>query len=110
MAFSDWIHSCALIDLEAAGPHFTWRGPKWEGRERVYKRLDRGLCNIKWQDAFANAVVRVLPRVHSDHHPLLFSLEEQKGRRGTKQFRFEKMWMTHPDFKNFWQQEWKKEE
>ncbi|KAI9075687.1 hypothetical protein K1719_042303 [Acacia pycnantha] len=28
--FNEWIQSCNLIDVEANGPYFTWRGPKWK--------------------------------------------------------------------------------
>ncbi|KAI9117064.1 hypothetical protein K1719_012063 [Acacia pycnantha] len=69
--FNEWIQDCCLIDLEANGPFFTWKGPKWEGLERVYKRLDRCLCNVSWQELFVNAEIRVIPRVGSDHHPML---------------------------------------
>ncbi|KAI9088650.1 hypothetical protein K1719_029764 [Acacia pycnantha] len=50
--FSDWIQECHLLDLDASGPFFTWKGPKWEGLDRVYKRLDRCLCNVSWQEKF----------------------------------------------------------
>ncbi|KAI9077105.1 hypothetical protein K1719_040927 [Acacia pycnantha] len=39
--FSDWIQSCGLHDVEAKWPFFTWKRPKWEGLDRVHKRLDR---------------------------------------------------------------------
>ncbi|KAI9115086.1 hypothetical protein K1719_014099 [Acacia pycnantha] len=35
--FKEWIEDCSLIDLEAQGPFFTWKGPKWDGLDRVYK-------------------------------------------------------------------------
>ncbi|KAI9071607.1 hypothetical protein K1719_046429 [Acacia pycnantha] len=69
--FNDWIQECDLIDVETKGPFYTWKGLKWEGLDRVYKRLDRCLCNIRWLEKFADAEVRVLLRVCSDHHPIL---------------------------------------
>ncbi|KAI9095013.1 hypothetical protein K1719_026477 [Acacia pycnantha] len=39
--FNNWIQECSLIDLEANGPFYTWKGPKWDGLERAYKHLDR---------------------------------------------------------------------
>ncbi|XP_028769381.1 uncharacterized protein LOC114726829 [Neltuma alba] len=109
-AFRDWIHRNVLIDLDPVGPFFTWRGPKWEGRERVFKRLDRGLCNVEWQNAYSNAFVRVLPRIHSDHHPLLFNFSGQQTVWVERPFRFEAMWLKHPDFKNFMEKKWNKGE
>ncbi|KAI9072961.1 hypothetical protein K1719_045090 [Acacia pycnantha] len=75
--FNDWIQNCNLLDIEAGGPFFTWKWPKWEGLERVYKRLDRCLCNAQWQERFNKADVRVLPRIGSDHHPIVIRLEEE---------------------------------
>ncbi|KAI9121662.1 hypothetical protein K1719_008695 [Acacia pycnantha] len=61
--FKEWIQHCNLLDIEADGPFFTWKGPKWEGLDRVYKRLDRCLCNLNWLEKFDNAEFKVLPRV-----------------------------------------------
>ncbi|KAI9093159.1 hypothetical protein K1719_027173 [Acacia pycnantha] len=69
--FNNWIQDCQLIDVGAKGPFYTWKGPKWDGLERVHKRLDRCLRNVQWQGKFVQAEVRVVPRLCSDHHPLL---------------------------------------
>ncbi|KAI9071004.1 hypothetical protein K1719_047036 [Acacia pycnantha] len=56
--FNDWIQNCNLLDIEAGGPFFTWKGPKWEGLERVYKRLDRWDLT-KWnKEVFGNIEAR----------------------------------------------------
>lgn len=60
-AFQSWINWCGLLDLGCVGTKFTWRGPKWEGRERIFKRLDRALCNSYWREQFHNAIVRSFP-------------------------------------------------
>ncbi|KAI9072192.1 hypothetical protein K1719_045859 [Acacia pycnantha] len=52
--FNDWIQGCGLIDIDAKGPFYTWKGPKWQGLDRVFKRLDRCLCNIQWIEKFEN--------------------------------------------------------
>lgn len=105
--FNDWIQSCNLIDIEASGPFFTWKGPKWEGLERVYKRLDRSLCNTKWQETFHNMEVSVIPRIGSDHHPMLINLcAEVKGSM-VRNFKFEAMWQMHDSFEALVQNNWK---
>ncbi|KAI9072054.1 hypothetical protein K1719_045979 [Acacia pycnantha] len=38
--FNAWIQDCNLVDIEAKGPFFTWKGPKWDGLDRVYRRLE----------------------------------------------------------------------
>lgn len=69
--FSANIRACQLIDMPSEGPRFTWRGPIYHPAARLYKRLDRSLCNASWRTEFSEAVVTVGPRTHSDHHPLL---------------------------------------
>ncbi|KAI9085740.1 hypothetical protein K1719_032346 [Acacia pycnantha] len=104
--FNSWIQDCSLIDMEANGPFFTWRGPKWDGLERVYRRLDRCLCNQKWQERFEDAEVSVIPRLSSDHHPILVSLHgEDKGFK-ERNFKFEAMWLMHDQFGEVMNRQW----
>lgn len=97
-----WINDCSLVDMGALGNVFTWRGLKWRNRGRVYERLDRALCNAEWLITFPETIVKVLPRVKSDHRPLLTFLHgNQATVRGGGCFRFEACWLTHPAFKDF---------
>ncbi|KAL4349827.1 hypothetical protein AHAS_Ahas10G0080900 [Arachis hypogaea] len=107
--FANWIDRCGLVDLGFIGTRFTWRGPQWEGYDRVFKRLDRALSNPSWRTKFQEAVVKVLLRTKHDHHPL--SLTENKGTdcRSGKPFRFEAMWSMHPDFRPFLEKHWKED-
>lgn len=66
--FSTWINRSNLLDLGYTGSRFTWRGPKWEGHDRVFKKLDRALCNVNWRIRYQEAMVFTLPRIQSDHH------------------------------------------
>ncbi|KAI9127807.1 hypothetical protein K1719_000800 [Acacia pycnantha] len=107
--FNEWIEDCSLIDIEAQGPFFTWKGPKWDGLDRVYKRLDRCLCSISWHEKFAEAEISVLPRVCSDHHPLLIQLsKEYKGTR-KRLFKYEAMWKMHDHFDRVLETCWRRE-
>ncbi|KAI9079858.1 hypothetical protein K1719_038104 [Acacia pycnantha] len=93
--FGDWIQQCNLIDLDTNGPFSMWKGPEWEGLDKVYKRLDRCLCNVKWHETFEAADIRVVLRLCLDHHPILVSLNpEQQGNR-ERMFRYEAMWQMH---------------
>ncbi|KAI9122178.1 hypothetical protein K1719_006867 [Acacia pycnantha] len=98
--FNDWIEDCRLIDMGAQGPLFTWKGPKWEGLERVYKRLDRCLCSLSWHERFEEAEIRVLPRICSDHHPLLVRTTMEGNVWRQRNFRYEAMWKMHEQFDN----------
>ncbi|KAL4313838.1 hypothetical protein AHAS_Ahas15G0025100 [Arachis hypogaea] len=74
--------------------------------ERVFKRLDRGLANAEWRRRYMNARVDILPRVNSDHHPLLVNLTPGMRLLGERPFRFEVMWKTHPSFNEFIEKTW----
>ncbi|KAI9127170.1 hypothetical protein K1719_001729 [Acacia pycnantha] len=102
----DWIEGSRLIDLGAQGPFFTWRGPKWSGHERVFKRLDHCLCNMEWQELFPDPMVKAGVRVTSDHHPLIINTCPESDMRREKPFRFEAAWLKHSDFRNFFLTKW----
>ncbi|KAI9085778.1 hypothetical protein K1719_032192 [Acacia pycnantha] len=105
--FNEWIEDCNFIDIETQGPFFTWKGPKWEGLERVYKRLDHCLCSVSWHEKFEDAVVCVLPRVCSDHHPLLVKLSKENKARRPRQFKYEAMWKMHESFDSMLETSWR---
>ncbi|CAL2226101.1 unnamed protein product [Prunus armeniaca] len=70
----EWIDRNQLIDLGFIGAQFTWCR-KNENDILTWEKLDRGLSNIDWRHNFPKAFVRHLPRVKSDHCPLLISLQ-----------------------------------
>ncbi|KAI9118521.1 hypothetical protein K1719_010853 [Acacia pycnantha] len=109
-SFNTWIQDCNLIDIDANGPFFTWKGPKWDGLDRVYKRLDRCFCNIQWQEKYSNAELRVIPRVCSDHHPLLMRFNAEERQNGRRQFRYQAIWHMHENFNEFMVNNWRGEE
>lgn len=92
--FVDRINSCQLLDLGAGGPRFTWRGGRYNGGERMFKRLDRALGNDAWRLGFPNAIIKVPPRIdYSDHHPLLIYLYRTTRHHRPKCFKFEGAWL-----------------
>ncbi|CAL1363580.1 unnamed protein product [Linum trigynum] len=92
--FSDRVNQAELIDLGFSGPRFTWtRGDN----PNTYKasRIDRSLCNTMWNSCFPNTSVKHLPRLHSDHHPILTTIGIQGVNSSvTRPFRFEAAWLT----------------
>ncbi|XP_019199146.1 PREDICTED: uncharacterized protein LOC109192895 [Ipomoea nil] len=68
--FVTWIQDEGLIDLGFSGPKLTWVK---DGSTDAIKwaRLDRALCNLEWRIRFPEATVEHLPRIASDHAPLL---------------------------------------
>ena len=87
-AFSDFIESNSLVDLPLEGASFTWFR---DFGIPSMSRIDRALVSPDWEEHFENISQPVLPRVISDHCPLL--LEASVVRRGCSAFKFENMWL-----------------
>ncbi|KAJ4843082.1 hypothetical protein Tsubulata_019141 [Turnera subulata] len=56
-AFVDCVNNTALIDLDFAGPHYTWKSGARQAR------LDRMLCNKLWRLKYPEAAIFHLPRL-----------------------------------------------
>lgn len=72
------------------------------------ERLDRAIGTIQWRTTFLEAFVRHLPRIHSDHNPLLVTLLSTMNPRYLERpFRYQTMWSSHVNFEDavtiFWQ-------
>ncbi|KAI5333294.1 hypothetical protein L3X38_023425 [Prunus dulcis] len=105
--FIDWIDRNQLIDLCFSGAKFTWCN-KRNADGIIWKRLDRGLSNIAWRLLFHEAYLSHVPRVNSDHYPIMVRLSSPHlPDKDCVPFRFQAMWFTHPEFfefiANLWQ-------
>ncbi|KAK9949956.1 hypothetical protein M0R45_005463 [Rubus argutus] len=90
---------CELVHVDTKGAEFTWvrrRGL----RGNVELRLDRCLANLDWMDVWDQFDCCTLPRICSDHNPLLMSFSKISGPHFSL-FRFRKMWIEHRDFMSF---------
>lgn len=106
--FATNINRCDLIDLGSEGHKFTWKWPMVQHASRLYKKLDRAMCNVSWRNNFSEAWVKVGPRINSDHHPLMIYLQQDIRRNnGERPFRFEAMWVTHQNFTPMLKNTWK---
>lgn len=95
--FQSCINNCQLTDLGYVGPKFTWCNKRFDGT-LVYQRLDQCLGNNAWIHAFPEAVVQHLPRIRSDHSPILFCSHYQPLSFSPRPFRCERFWLSQPDF------------
>ena len=104
--FANWIASNDLIDLGFSGPAHTWfRG----NSDATFKsaRLDRGLVNAKWRLKFEEGGLRNLPKLSSDHCPILLSTTGfAPVPRAIKPFRFQAAWLNHDKFNDFVLKNW----
>lgn len=105
--FKDWVCTEGLVDLGFTGPSFTWTRGK---DHNTFKgaRLDRALCSPEWLEAFPDVIVKHLPKINSDHSPILIELDKRAGG-NTKSFSFQQAWMTHPEFEKVIEENWNKE-
>ncbi|KAK4729525.1 hypothetical protein R3W88_022513 [Solanum pinnatisectum] len=62
-------------------------------------------CNHEWLNLFPKSTVQHLPRTHSDHCPVLLNCTKSVNK-PNKIFRFESMWLRHPDFSNVVRKTW----
>ncbi|XP_061364399.1 uncharacterized protein LOC133307860 [Gastrolobium bilobum] len=81
-------------------------GPKWNHLDRVFKKLDRVCANILWRLKFDDAAIQVLPRILSDHNPLLLSMKNHMQGWSDRPFRFMASWMDHQGFGSLIEDKW----
>ncbi|XP_019459941.1 PREDICTED: uncharacterized protein LOC109359701 [Lupinus angustifolius] len=103
--FSQVLGSCGLLDLGAIGSRFTWFRREQGGRN-VSKRLDRALADTNWRTVFSEAYVENLPKLHSDHCPILIRCSDDGTPISCRPFRFQVAWSTHADFEDVVRQAW----
>lgn len=102
----NWVQRNSLVDLEYNGADYTWRKTS-DNNTVLWERLDRALSNVEWRLLYPDALVRHLPNLHSDHNPILISLQTTMiPRNEFKPFRYHAMWTTDTTFapmlKEFW--------
>uniref|UniRef100_A0A0V0IIJ0 Putative ovule protein n=1 Tax=Solanum chacoense TaxID=4108 RepID=A0A0V0IIJ0_SOLCH len=74
--FSDFIEDMELEDPPLIGGSFTWRkGDNYD----TAARLDRFLFSEEWEVSFRKIKQTIMPRVTSDHNPLLLECGNWEG-------------------------------
>ena len=89
--FLNFINSCNLIDPPLEGVHFF----TWSSHEEVpiLSRIDRFLFSIDWDYHFQGLHQVILPKVTSDHFPILLQVGEVHSAKRTFNFEFGLRWM-----------------
>ncbi|KAK8327534.1 hypothetical protein V6Z12_A11G188400 [Gossypium hirsutum] len=73
LQFRDRWSECNLLDANFSSSKFTWVC-KLHGRVIFQEHLNRVLINIAAAQCFPKLYVFKLPRLFSDHHPILFNI------------------------------------
>lgn len=93
--FRRLIDDHCIIDLGFEGSAYTWNNRRI-GDANIQERLDRAFANGSWRTRYPNATITHLPASHSDHKPLLFQSNPNLTKL-PRPFKFESMWILHPD-------------
>ena len=88
----------------ASRQQFTWMN-KREEDSFVMERLDRAFTSTKWINHYHLYYLRNLPIIKSDHGPIILDFEHQTPFRN-RPFRFEQIWITHPNCRDLVSKAW----
>ncbi|XP_057779551.1 uncharacterized protein LOC130998134 [Salvia miltiorrhiza] len=93
--FCDFIEASDMIESPSSGIRFTWSGRILLPRH-VESRLDRAFFSPGFANLWASINTHALPRLTSDHSPLIFQCSDEMGK--GRRFKFLNMWTSHPNF------------
>ncbi|XP_057770827.1 uncharacterized protein LOC130990624 [Salvia miltiorrhiza] len=102
--FCDFIAASIFIESEVTGLFFTWCGRRLLP-SHVESVLDRCLFSKGFSSLWDSLNTHVLPRISSDHSPIVLQCHESRGPRRSS-FKFFDMWLLHPEFKQVVQDSW----
>jgi hypothetical protein len=88
--FLEFIHGQSLVDIPLQGGQFTW------SNNQVWSKIDRFLLSPEWEEHYPDVSQSRLPRLLSDHFPLMLVCGSNRDRK--KYFKFENMWLKSVGF------------
>lgn len=94
--FKETIDFCNLKDIKSRGPPFTWCNRR--NFNNIWERLDRFLCNDRFEDMFQDSFALHLDWSNYDNRPIKFNIQEKQGRsrkNRNKAFKFEECWTKY---------------
>lgn len=74
--FRAWSDSCNLTHISTRGAAFTWFNMRGFN-DHIELRLDRTICNDDWLAVWDSVACCTLPRIRSDHFPILLVLKKE---------------------------------
>jgi hypothetical protein len=91
-----------LVEFKIANRLFTWSNNQYSP---ILATLDRFFASTDWAQKYPLTFVKALPRIVSDHTPLLLDTGE-KNPIPPRLFRFEKWWLKHEGFGDLVRKVW----
>ena len=105
LEFKDCLDCCNFLDLGFSGPKYTWSNRR-QISNLILERIDRYFANPAWRLLNPEASITHLTRVYFDHCPVLLELSKSPPTARNKPFRFQSMWLLHPEFPRFVKDNW----
>ncbi|KAF7812326.1 reverse transcriptase [Senna tora] len=103
--FSNCLANSGLEDLGFVGQKYSWFNKRDNGH-MILERIDRFLANASWIQHFPHVVNHHLPRVKSDHTPILLFSRDVNVDFSKRPFRCERAWLKEPDFLKLAENAW----
>lgn len=72
--FNNWVKSAGLLELDIGFIFYTWIGD-WDRHSK--SKLDMIFISTEWHGKFSNLEAKSLPRILSDHIPILVTSTKQ---------------------------------
>lgn len=95
-AYRDCMNRCGLIDIGFSGPKFIWTNKR--KTNPIFIRLDRAWVSSEWLACFPDSQLTNLPRITSDHSPILLQTNPPLHSHSPRPFKMEPMWNLDPSF------------
>lgn len=103
-AFQNFSKNMKLVDIETNNGLYTWNN-KRGGNSQVASKLDRFMISEDLMLLDKEIIAGILPFSGSDHWTVLMEIKGI-GTPRNRPFRFENIWLSHPDFisdiENLW--------
>ncbi|WMV42674.1 hypothetical protein MTR67_036059 [Solanum verrucosum] len=91
--FTEWINAMEFMDPLLLGDSFTSR--RGDGHSSA-SRTDRFLYSSQWDESFTQIKQNLLPRIGSDHNPIMLDCGELNSNKSY--FKFEQWWLRVDGF------------
>ena len=107
--FKGCLDASNILDLGFSGLKYTWSNQR-KISNLILEMIDRCFANPTWRLLYPEASVMHLHKVFSYHYPVLMELCNSLAEVRNKPFRFQSMWMLHPDFPRVVKESWGREQ